>query len=207
MKRTKVAVLGSLLVLCSAGARADTIAYYDVTNGNSILAVLQPDAYYAGDGTDPQLLVRRLKRGSIPFSGPSFSFFANTGTGFFDYYNNNPMILSTLTITIDPGGLPSASATIFSCGIESELIAMPFSNCSFGAFGSNLDATVITFFGGPGLPPFSHFALELAGFPANADVVATAELTPSPEPASLVLFFVGLLAFGFVGIRRRGEVR
>ena len=157
---------------------------------------MQPDLYYAGDGTDPQLLVRRLKRGSIPFSGSTFGFSAATGTGFFDYYNNNDMILSALTVTIDPGGLPSANASIFSCGIESELPAVPFTNCSFAAFGTNLNATVITFFGGSGLPPYSHFALGLTGFPANAVVVATAELTPTPESASFVFVLAGLVGLG-----------
>ena len=204
MKLIQAAILCALFALCSTGARADTIAYYDVSDGNSILQILEPEPYYAGNGTDPKLLVRRLKRGSIPFSGPRFSFSANTGTGFFDYYNNNDMILSALTITIDPGGLPSASASIFSCGIQSELALLPFNNCSFGAFGTDLNATVINFFGGPGLPAYSHFSLDLTGFPANAAVVATAELTAAPEPVPSMLFFVGLLGLAFVWARRRG---
>ena len=203
MKLTRTAVFCALLVLCPLGAHADTIAYYDVSNGRSTFVVLQPDLYYSGDGTDPQLLVRRLKRGSIPFSGPRFGFSAATGTGFFDYYNNNDMILSALTVSIDPGGLPSANASIFSCGIQSEFAFLPFYDCSFGKFGTNLDATVIAFFGGPGLPPYSHFALGLTGFPANAEVVATAELTPTPEPQSVVLVFGGFVGLGvMLGLRR-----
>jgi len=202
VKLIRVAVFCSLVAFCSAGARADTIAYYDVNNGNSTLAILEPDLYYAGNGTDPKLLVRRLKRGSIHFRGSTFSFNANTGAGFFDYYNGNDMILSALTVTIDPGGLPSATASIFSCGIESEWASMPFNNCSFVKFGTDLDATVIAFFGGPGLPPYSHFSLDLAGFPANAAVVVTAELTPAPEPASFALFLVGLLGLGVASARR-----
>jgi hypothetical protein len=205
VKLIQVPLFCALIALGAAGAHADTIAYFQVTQGVSTLVVLDPASYYSGAGKDPQLLVRRLKRGSIPFTGFEFGFAAETGTGFFDYYNDNDASLAELTLSITPGGPASESASIFGCGVESEFPWMPFSACSFGEFGTDVSATVVNFFGGSGLPPYSHFAIELTDFPANATIVATAVPQPTPEPESLALILTGALGLGAARWLRRRQ--
>jgi hypothetical protein len=183
--------------LLAGTARADTIAYNVIVNGVNRLIILDPAAYESENVTDPQLVVRRLQTGSIWFTGFTFSFNDNSGTGFFDYYNNNDDYLEQLSVTITPGGPASDMDSVFACGIETQLAELPFSNCLITEFGTDQTSSVITFFGNPGMPPFSHFGLELTGFPAGGTVTVSAvPASPTPEPASLALVLTGGLLLG-----------
>jgi len=183
--------------------RADTIAYEFVQNGTPTLVLLNSAAFENGTPPDPSVLVRRLKRGSIPFTGYTFTFDATTGAGLFDYYNGNDFYLSVLALVINPGGPALDAEAMFACGIESELAVLPFSDCSFAQFGSDDSATAVTFFGSPGLPPYSHFAIVLNGFPGNAQVVATAlPGAPAPEPGTWILLLTGVVILAGARWRR-----
>lgn len=174
--------------------RADTIAYQVVQNGTPALVLLDPAAFASGSVPDPSILVRRLKRGSIPFTGYTFTFDAATGAGLFDYYNGNAFFLSALTVIISPGGPALDAEAMFACGVDSQLAVVPFSDCSFAEFGSDASATEVAFFGSPGLPPYSHFAIVLDGFPSNANVIVNAVPgAPAPEPGAWILLLTGLM--------------
>lgn len=181
--------------LVTSIAFADTIRYEYVVNGVIETVNYNPGWFDTGPPVDPQLAVRRLKRGSIPFTGYSFSFDDNSGTGSFDYYNDNDAILEELTVTIMPGGPDSLESAFFGCGINSDVTTMPFSDCTITEFGTDASSTVITFFGAPGLPAFSHFEFELTGFPAGGTVSVSAipEVTPEPETLFLILTGAALL--------------
>src|SRR5215472_5435476 len=157
MKVLKFLFVVGAACLLTGSARADTIAYNVVVNGANQLVVLNPTAYESENVIDPQLVVRRLKTGSVWFTGFTFSFSDDSGTGFFDFYNDNPDSLMNLSIMITPGGPASDLDSIFACGIESQLGVLPFSNCMIEEFGTDQTSSVVTFFGEPGLPPFSHF--------------------------------------------------
>lgn len=209
MKFKGTAKLRGIVFLCAfvaqswQVARASTIAYEEMTAGVPMLVVQDPASYYGSLGTDPQLMVRHLKRGSIPFWGLTFTFDAPTGTGFFDYYNANDLILDDLTVSIIPGGF--SDPVIFGCGVESDFLLLPFWNCGFTQFGTDSSATVINFSGGPGLPPYSHFALELTGFPANANVTVAASARAAPEPQPAQLFMTGVLVLATAHWLRRSR--
>lgn len=197
MKVWKFLFLVTAVGLFAGAARANTIAYNVIVNGANRLIILDPAAYESENVTDPQLVVRRLKTGSIWFTGFTFSFSDNSGTGFFDYYNNNDDYLEQLSVTITPGGPASDLDAVFACGIESQLDELPFSNCLISEFGTDQTSSVVTFFGRPGMPPFSHFGFELTGFPAGGTVTVSAvPATPTPEPASLALVLTGSLLLG-----------
>ena len=199
MKVLKFLLLVGAASLLTGVARADTIAYDVVVNGANELIVLNPAAYESEIVVDPQLVVRRLKTGSVWFTGFTFSFSDDSGTGFFDFYNDNPASLMDLSITVTPGGPASELDSIFACGIETQLDVLPFSNCMINEFGTDQTSSVVTFFGSPGLPPFSHFAFELVGFPAGGTVSVSATPQATPEPGSLALVLTGGLLLGTAG--------
>ncbi|HXJ91669.1 MAG TPA: hypothetical protein VMT20_02165 [Terriglobia bacterium] len=203
MKVFKFLLLASAVGLFAGSARADTIAYDVVVNGANELIVLNPAAYESENVLDPQLVVRRLKTGSVWFTGFTFSFSDDTGTGFFDFYNDNPASLTDLSITVTPGGPASDLDSIFACGIESQLDVLPFSNCMINEFGTDQTSSVLTFFGEPGLPPFSHFAFELIGFPAGGTVTVSATPQAAAEPGSLTLILTGGILLSAAGWLRR----
>jgi hypothetical protein len=187
MKPSRILLLWTLFALLPAGLRADTVAYEDVVNGVDSLTVLNSGAYAAGDYVDPEVVVRRLKRGSIPFEGFIFEFNSDSGTGFFDYRNNNDVALLDLTLVIT--GVYGDANMAFGCGIQTQLDALPFSSCVYRRIGTGTtdSSTVITFFGAAGLPAQSHFAILLTGFPADATVLAQAipeASSPAPPPSA-----------------------
>jgi hypothetical protein len=196
MKVLRFLFLVTAVGLWAGTARADIVAYDIIVNGVNKFVVLNPEAYESENVTDPQLVVRRLKTGSIWFTGFTFSFNDDTGTGFFDYYNNNNDYLEQLSVTITPGGPASDLDSVFACGIESELDELPFSNCAINEFGTDQTSSVVTFFGNPGMPPFSHFGFELVGFPAGGTVSVSAVPAATPEPSSLALVVTGCLLLG-----------
>jgi len=201
MKVLKFLFVVGAACLLTGSARADTIAYNVVVNGANQLVVLNPTAYESENVIDPQLVVRRLKTGSVWFTGFTFSFSDDSGTGFFDFYNDNPDSLMNLSIMITPGGPASDLDSIFACGIESQLGVLPFSNCMIEEFGTDQTSSVVTFFGEPGLPPFSHFAFDLVGFPAGGTVTVSATPQATPEPGSFTLILAGgilLVAAGWL---------
>lgn len=197
MKVLKFVFLAAAASLLSSSAKADTIAYDDVVDGVSTLIVLNQTAYESESITDPTLVVRRLKTGSIWFTGFTFSFSDDSGTGLFDYFNDNNAYLGELSITVTPGGPSADLDSVFGCGIQTQLNELPFSNCLIQEFGTDQTSTVVTFFGSPGMPPFSHFALVLAGFPAGGTVTVSAiPGAATPEPGSLALVLTGCLLLG-----------
>jgi hypothetical protein len=213
MKVFKFLLLASSVGLLAGSARADTIAYDVVVDGVNKLIVLNPGAYESENVVDPQLVVRRLKTGSAWFTGFTFSFSDDSGTGFFDYYNDNNDYLEQLTITITPGGPASDLDSVFACGIQSQLNALPFADCLITEFGTDQTSSVITFSGGVGMPPYSHFGFDLTGFPADGTVTvsATPSATPGspvPEPASLALVLTGCFLLGMAGwLKHRWQPR
>jgi len=181
----------ALLPLWSGGVLADTVAVDQLINGKDTLTLIDEKKFAAGATDDPQIVVRRLARGSVHFSGLSFSFDAPSGSGIFDFFSANDFRLAELVFTITPGGPPRYVNSVFDCGVGSELKTLPFSDCRFAAMGDDLSSTVVSFWR-PGLPPFSHFAVELVGFAPNAHITATAKpAAPVPEPATVVLLLSG----------------
>lgn len=193
MKISRWGVLLVAVVACSGVLEASPVDIQEVIRGEQVTFFLNGGVLADQSVEDPQVALRRLKRGSIPFSGLTFSFAALAGSGFFDYYNSNAFDLFTLTLTITPGGPPASTASSFGCGIETDVTGVfPFSSCEFQQTGSDVTSTIATFTGPPGLPPHSHFAVELDGFPANAQVSAAATPDPVPEPGVGLLFLSGL---------------
>lgn len=183
--------LCALLPLWSGAALADTVAVDELVDGKDTLTVIDEKKFDAGPTDDPQIVVRRLARGSVHFQGLSFSFDAPSGSGIFDFFNANDFGLAKLVFTITPGGPPRTVNSLFDCGVGSELKALPFSDCRFAAMGDDASATVVSFWRS-GLPRFSHFAVELTGFAPNAHILATATRAAVPEPATVVLLLTGL---------------
>ena len=202
MRVLRALVLCGLVGLSSHRALADAVAVNELVNGTEILRVLDPSQYGHGTPADPQVTVHRLRRGSAPFKGYRFSFVAPDGSGSFDFFNDNPLTLLDLTLSISPGGPPNNVPALFDCGVGSDFNFLPFSSCSFIQTGDSNSPTVVLFFGGPGLPPFSHFALELAGF--EPDTLITGMATPAnvPEPAPMALLLTGMGTL-LAGVRLR----
>ncbi len=179
----------ALLPLWSGGALADTVAVDQLIGGKDTLTVIDEQRFDAEPPHDPQIVVRRLRRGSVHFHGLSFSFDSPSGSGIFDFFSANDFGLAEVVFTITPGGPSRAVNSLFSCGVGSELKALPFSECRFAEMGDDVSSTVVSF-SSPGLPPFSHFAVELTGFAPNAHITATA--TPAaPEPGTILLLLTG----------------
>jgi hypothetical protein len=181
----------ALLLLWSGSARADTVAVDQLIDGKDTLTVIDEQKFEAGPPYDPQIVVRRLARGSMHFSGLSFSFDALSGSGIFDFFNANDFRLAELVFTITPGGPPRTVNSLFGCGVSSQLKALPFSECHFAEMGDDLSSTVVSF-SSSGLAPFSHFAVELTGFAPNAHITATATPARVPEPETILLLLSGV---------------
>jgi len=189
MKILYALVLCALVGFSSHNLFADAVQLEELINGQNVWVTLKPGQ--AVD-TDPRILVRRLRRGSVPFSGYSFSFTSGTGDGTFDFFNDNPRPLYELTFTITPGGPADSIGALFACGVGSDYRILPFSDCLFKQEGDIESTTVVSFFGRPGLPAFSHFAIDLQGFPSNTLVSAVATPSAVPEPATTALFLTGM---------------
>ena len=196
MKLWHVLLLGSTLLLLSSQASGDTVAVNELINGNPTLVVLAPTEYTSGV-PDPRVAVRRLRRGSIPFYGLDFSFDLSNGSGSVDFLNASPETLYSLTFTITPGGPAGSGPEVFSCGDDSELSGViPFTNCLFLETGGPHSESIVTFYGGPGLPSQSHFLVTLQGFGSAVEVSGQGGTTPVndspvPEPGTLALFVGG----------------
>ena len=218
MKFCHALLLGATLLL-SSRAFADTVAVDELINGKPILIVFNPGQYTSGV-PDPRFAIRRLRRGSIPFYGLDFSFSLSDGSGSIDFRNANPETLYSLTFTITPGGPAGSGPEIFSCGDDSELSGViPFTNCLFLETGGPQSESVVTFYGGPGLPSQSHFFVTLEGFGSAVQVSAQGGTTPLngppvgtsgsgdpvPEPGTLGLFIGGMVLL--MGRHRLGKSR
>ena len=196
MKLWHVLLLGSTLLLLSSQASADTVGVYEVINGKPTLIVLQPAEYRSGL-PDPRVALRRLRRGSIPFYGLDFSFDLSNGSGSVDFRNAGPQTLYSLTLTISPGGPAGNGPEVYTCGDDSVLSdVIPFTNCLFLETGGPHSESIVTFYGGPGLPSQSHFLVTLQGFGSAVEVSGQGGTTPVndspvPEPGTLALFVGG----------------
>jgi hypothetical protein len=206
MKRWHTLLLAVTLLVLSPQAFGDTVALSELINGKTTLLVLDPAQYGVGV-PDPRVALRRLTRGSIPFYGLDFSFDLSDGTGSVDFRNAGSETLYSLTLTITPGGPAGAGPEVFSCGDDSQLSdVIPFTNCLFMQTGGPNSETIVTFYGGPGLPSQSHFFVTLDGFDSSVQVSAQGGTTPVngpavgalgspdpvPEPGTLALFFSGV---------------
>ena len=210
MKLWHVLLLGSTLLLLSSQASADTVGVYEVINGKPTLIVLQPAEYRSGL-PDPRVALRRLRRGSIPFYGLDFSFDLSNGSGSVDFRNAGPQTLYSLTLTISPGGPAGNGPEVYSCGDDSVLSdVIPFTNCLFLETGGPHSESIVTFYGGPGLPSQSHFLVTLQGFGSAVEVSGQGGTnpvndSPVPEPGTLALFVGGGALM--LGGRRLGRSR
>src|SRR6516164_4569208 len=217
MKLWHVLLLGFTLLLLSSQASADTVGVYEVINGKPTLIVLQPAEYRSGL-PDPRVALRRLRRGSIPFYGLDFSFDLSNGSGSVDFRNAGPQTLYSLTLTISPGGPAGNGPEVYSCGDDSVLSdVIPCTNCLFLETGGPHSESIVTFYGGPGLPSQSHFFVTLDGFGSAVHVSAQGGTTPVngasvgtscggdpvPEPETLGLFIGGVALL--LGGRRLGR--
>lgn len=191
MRILRTFLLGAILLSLSSQARADTVALSELIGGKQTLIVLDPGQYNP-ETPDPRVRVKRLRRGSMPFWGLEFSFDLSDGTGIAHFRNAGTATLYSLTLSITPDQPVATGPELFSCGADSELIGLiPFSNCRFLQTGGTDPTTIVQFYGGPGLPSQSHFAIELDGFNSGVQVNATASATSTPEPASVALFLAG----------------
>jgi hypothetical protein len=206
LRSCQILLLAATLLVLSSQASADTVALNELINGKPTLVVLDPGQY----GTrvpDPRVAIRRLVRGSIPFYGLDFSFDLSDGAGSVDFRNAGPETLYSLTLTITPGGPAGVGPEEFSCGDSSALSdVIPFTNCVFLETGGPHSESIVTFYGGPGLPSQSHFFVTLEGFGSAVQVNAQGGTTPVsgraaealgtsdsvPEPGSLALFMGGV---------------
>jgi len=161
--RLFLSLLFGMLVFQCPRAFADTVAVDELINGKPTLSVLDPGQYTSGV-PDPRFAIRRVRRGSIPFYGLTFNFDLTNGSGSVDFLNASPETLYSLTFTITPGGPAGSGPEVFSCGDDSELSGViPFTNCLFLETGGPQSTSVVTFYGGPGLPSQSHFLVTLQG--------------------------------------------
>jgi len=219
MRLFRLLLLGAMLVFLCPQAFADTVAVDELINGKPTLIVLDPGQYNSGV-PDPRFAIRRLRRGSIPFYGLDFTFDLSDGAGSVDFRNAGPKTLYSLTFTITPGGPGGAGPEVFSCGDDSELSGViPFTNCLFLETGGPHSESIVTFYGGPGLPSQSHFFVTLDGFGSAVQVSAQGGTTPLsgppvgtsgspdpvPEPGTLALFIGGIAVL--LGRRRLGKSR
>jgi hypothetical protein len=211
-------LFGMLLFQCPR-TFADTVAVDELINGKPTLSVLDPGQYTSGV-PDPRFAIRRVRRGSIPFYGLTFNFDLTNGSGSVDFLNASPETLYSLTFTITPGGPAGSGPEVFSCGDDSELSGViPFTNCLFLETGGPQSTSVVTFYGGPGLPSQSHFFVTLQGFGSAVQVTAQGGTTPIngasvgtscggdpvPEPETLGLFIGGVALL--LGGHRLGRSR
>ena len=201
MKLLGVLVFFAMVVLSSSKLLADAVMVEEMVNGKSVWRVVDPGYHGPPPTDDPRIAVRRLVRGSVPFKGFKFSFRSASGTGSFDFYNGNGIGLRGLTFTITPGGPAPDVPSLFECGVDSANKKLPYSNCRYSEFGDSISTTRISFFGASGLPPHSHFAIDLTGFLPGTLVSATA-IPQTPEPGTIVLFLSGM---GALMARRRGR--
>jgi hypothetical protein len=206
MRLLHTLLLSAALVFVSSQAAADTVGINELVNGKPTLIVLNPSEYTSGV-PDPRIAIRRLRRGSIPFYGLDFSFDMSDGTGSIDFRNAGSATLYALTFTITPGGPAGNGPEVFSCGDDSQLSdVIPYTNCLFLETGGPNSESIVTFYGGPGLPSGSHFFVTLEGFgsavqvsaqgstiPWNGPPVGTSAGSDSvPEPGTLGLFISGV---------------
>jgi len=189
MRLIRGIVLAGLVVSSTRFASADPIEIQELIDGKEHTILLGNAA--APQLEDPQIWVRRLRRGSIPFFGLTFTFDSTTGTGVFDFFNAAPATLYSLTFVVTPGGPPSDVSSLFACGVDSELSILPFNNCQFKQAGDTNSPTIVTFYGPPGLPGQSHFAININGFQPGTHVQATA--APVPEPGTVALCAAGIV--------------
>ena len=170
------------------------------------LVVCSASLAFADSVTDPRIIIVG-GGGSTQVSGNTFSGDFLFDNQQLDYQNVSGQTFLSLILTLTPDG----DTGPFSCLAETY-----FSSCS-------VDGDVVSFFGGPGIPPgeniesfaesfsaegsdcgedLSHFAIEIQGLPqgtsASFDAVANSTV---PEPASAVLILTGLA--GVAGLRKR----
>jgi len=215
MRPCHIFLFGSMLLLLPSQASADTVAVNELVNGKPTLVVLEP-AEYTNRLPDPRVALRRLRRGSIPFYGLDFGFDASAGGASVDFRNAGSETLYSLTLTISPGGPAGNSPEEFSCTDDSALSSVvPFTNCLFLETGGPNSESIVTFYGGPGLPSQSHFLVTVEGFGSAVEVSAQGGTTPLnsppgdpspvPEPGTLTLLVGGLALV--LGRRRLGKNR
>ena len=210
MKSTCWLLLVLGMFVCASVALGGTMEVQEVVNGQPMVIWANASAISSNSLEDPRLIVRRLKRGSAidpgsaVFSGLTFGFESVDGTGIFDFFNAGRYDLSKLTFTITPGGPSGDVLSEFVCGFDSQMAgSMPFTSCTFQQTGSSNTPTILSFYGGSGLPAGSYFGVDLTGFPDNAQVKANAVTSAldTPEPPAVYLMLAGMIAL--LAVRRK----
>lgn len=194
MKILRVLVVFGLAALSSHQALADAVVVDTLVNGKQVSTVLQPSLFGIAPLDDPGVTVHRIKRGSPSAWGvdDEFSFLTSQGSGVFDFFNDTSQTFHVLTLTMVPGGPPDNILTLFNCQVLSDFNDLPFSNCRFLEMGNSNSDTVVRFSGGPGLPSFSDFSIDLVGFAPGTEVSVQASPLVTPEPGSLALLLTGM---------------
>ena len=196
MNSLRIAAIGSLLLLCSAQARADSIPTGDPivkTGGGGTGApirlgdpapagIITPDfTIFSSSGTSPGTSPCVLIQGGIVTTSPTCLFendIAPNGVG-----------LTIISLTFDAPSIPFGPGDL--CNF---LPGSPFSQCGVDPLPGG--GTQFSFFAGS-IPFHTDFTLDFEGFPANTSFSATAGI---PEPGTLALFLGGI---GALLARRR----